>query len=159
MKLVNAPTPCCVFDENMLTCARVRSVYQKIIDYHGRVEHIKLFDQHPPTEDEEETKESSKKKKLKAAKKVEGEDEEETKDAKNDAEKEDVPEEPKYKTYSDPSMTLFDIFGEWGCDNKYDLPERTDLHKVLWYDFKPYNSKDPVLLALMYKDPDTGRTI
>ena len=146
----------------MLTCARVRSVYQKIIDYHGRVENIKLFDQHPPKEDEEETKESSKKKGRKGVKKVEkseSDDEEEEKEAKKEGEKEEVEEEPKFKTYSDPSMTLFDIFEEWGCENKKDLPEREDLHKVLWYDFKPFNSKDPVLLALMYKDPETGRTI
>ena len=69
--------------------------------------------------------------------------------------------ETKYKTYDNPSMTLFDIFGKYGCEKKSELDDEefADLHFTLWYDFKPYNSKDPVLLALMYKDPSTNRTI
>jgi hypothetical protein len=58
-------------------------------------------------------------------------------------------------------MTLFEIFGQYGCELKSQLEDEANahLHFVLWYDFKPYNSKDPVLLALMYKDPITNRTI
>jgi hypothetical protein len=30
---------------------------------------------------------------------------------------------------------------------------------VLYYDFHPFNSTEPILLALMVKDPDTNKTI
>ena len=44
LKLCQPSEILCSFDENMLTNSRIRSVYQKIIDYHGRIENIKLFD-------------------------------------------------------------------------------------------------------------------
>ena len=101
---------------------------------------------------------SKSKKKVQVKKKVtnddgqEVEEEEETKAPAKD-------EEPKYKTYDDLSMTLFDIFGAYGCSLKSQLPEHPELHFHLWYDFKPYNSKDPVLLALMHKDLERNKTI
>ena len=54
----------------MLTSSRIRSVYLKIIDFHGRVENIKLYDVQPPTEKEEEEKESKKKTAKKTGKKT-----------------------------------------------------------------------------------------
>ncbi len=66
---------------------------------------------------------------------------------------------PSYKTFDNQSMTLFDIFGVYGCDLKSELKEKPELTMELWYDFKPYNSKDPVLLSLMHKDWETGRTM
>ena len=53
-----------------------------------------------------------------------------------------------YNCYTDDAETLFDIFdGHWGEEDKEDAEE-----KVLWYDFTPYNVKDPILLALMARD-------
>ena len=56
-------------------------------------------------------------------------------------------------------MTLFEMFGEYGCNLKSELKDHPELHKDLWYDFKPYNSKDPVLLALMHKGKNDEKTI
>ena len=54
-----------------------------------------------------------------------------------------------YVDFSDKdSESLFKIFdGHWGEEDKEDAEE-----KVLWYDFTPYNVKDPILLALMSRD-------
>ena len=50
-------------------------------------------------------------------------------------------------------MTLYEIFQEYGVDMKRELDEETEEAKkprgTLFYDFTPYNSKDPVLLSLM----------
>ena len=61
---------------------------------------------------------------------------------------------PKVNEYSDHSMTLFEIFKTYGADAKEEAPKYT-----LYYDFKPYNSTEPVLLALMIKGPDFKTTI
>ena len=123
----------------MLTSHRVMMIKQKIIDYHGRVENIRLYDKEPPEAPKEQKKDSSTK------------DDEE----KDDEEENKEPPPPLYKTYDDPSMTIYDIFKEYGFENKKEI----DKPLTLWYDFTPYNSKDPVLLCLMIKDPDTGKTI
>ena len=56
--------------------------------------------------------------------------------------------EPEIIEYSNNSQTLFDVFGgHWGTEEKEDAET-----KELWYDFTPYNVKDPILLALMARD-------
>ena len=133
----------------MLTSHRVMMVKQKIIDYHGRVTDIRLYDTEPPLE-VAKTKGSTADAKNESnafasqAEGAEGEDEENKED-----------DLPKYKTYTDPSMTLYEIFDDYGVKNKKEV----DKAKVLWYDFTPYNSKDPILLSLMIKDKETGKTI
>ncbi len=56
--------------------------------------------------------------------------------------------------YSDPSMSLFEIFKTYGEEDKNECPKFT-----LYYDFKPYNSTEPVLLALMIKGANFKKTI
>jgi hypothetical protein len=51
-------------------------------------------------------------------------------------------------------MTLFEIFKTYGADTREEAPKFT-----LYYDFKPYNSTEPVLLALMIKGPNFKTTI
>jgi hypothetical protein len=47
-------------------------------------------------------------------------------------------------------ISLYDIFKTYGGETRSEAPECT-----LYYDFDPYNSKEPILLALMVKDGDT----
>ena len=65
---------------------------------------------------------------------------------------------PPYKTFDNASMTLFEIFNEYGVEMKNDLKDDTEEAKksrgVLYYDFTPYNSKDPILLSLMSAHTD-----
>ena len=61
---------------------------------------------------------------------------------------------PKFTEFSDPSTTLFEIFKTYGADERAEAPKFT-----LFYDFKPYNSTEPVLLALMIKGPNFKNTI
>lgn len=56
--------------------------------------------------------------------------------------------------YVDPSMSLFEIFKTYGGEDKNECPKFT-----LYYDFKPYNSTEPVLLALMIKGANFKKTI
>ena len=56
--------------------------------------------------------------------------------------------------YTDPSTTLFEIFKTYGTKSTEGMQEFT-----LYYDFKPYNSTEPVLLALMIKGPNFKKTI
>ena len=36
-----------------------------------------------------------------------------------------------------------------GCETKGEIEENAECQKELYYDFTPFNSKDPVLLSLM----------
>jgi len=36
-----------------------------------------------------------------------------------------------------------------GCETKNEIEENAECQKELYYDFTPFNSKDPVLLSLM----------
>ena len=45
-------------------------------------------------------------------------------------------------------MTIFEIFEEYGKETKQEA-DAEECVKHLWYDFTPFNSKDPVLLSLM----------
>ncbi len=51
-------------------------------------------------------------------------------------------------------MTLFEIFKTHGTDDREEAPTFT-----LYYDFKPFNSTEPVLLSLMIKGPGFKKTI
>lgn len=59
-----------------------------------------------------------------------------------------------FARFGDQSMTLFEIFKTYGAEEKEEAPVHT-----LYYDFKPYNSTEPVLLALMIKGPNCKNTI
>ena len=61
---------------------------------------------------------------------------------------------PKIVEYSDQSLTLFEIFKTYGHEDKEEAPNFT-----LYYDFKPFNSTEPVLLALMIKGAHFKKTI
>ena len=59
-----------------------------------------------------------------------------------------MPQKETHKEYTDDALTLFEVFdSHWGHEEKEDAEEMD-----LWYDFTPYNSKDPILLALMARD-------
>lgn len=55
-------------------------------------------------------------------------------------------------------MTLFQIFKTYGYKTR-DEARGKDKEATLYYDFHPYNSTEPILLALMIKDPDSQKTI
>ena len=118
-------------------------VKQQIIAHHGRVENIMLYDKDPTVFKREA--EAAAKLKEKMKKKDEEEEEE--------GEKEEVEQAPQFKTFDNSSTTLHEIFGTYGVDMKKELEEDTEEAKnaqgTLYYDFTPYNSKDPVLLSLM----------
>ena len=61
---------------------------------------------------------------------------------------------PKILEFTDQSLTLFEIFKTYGSEDKDEAP-----NFVLYYDFKPFNSTEPVLLALMIKGPHFKKTI
>lgn len=46
-------------------------------------------------------------------------------------------------------MALYEIFKTYGTKSRRDAPEFT-----LFYNFHPYNSTEPILLALMLKDDE-----
>lgn len=51
--------------------------------------------------------------------------------------------------YDDIRLTLFEIFKTYGEKTRKQAPEHT-----LYYNFHPYNSTEPILLALMLKDEE-----
>ena len=57
-------------------------------------------------------------------------------------------------SFTDQSQTLFEIFKTYGADDKEEAPTMT-----LYYDFKPFNGTEPVLLSLMIKGPGFKKTI
>ena len=46
-------------------------------------------------------------------------------------------------------MTIHEIFDTYGKETKAEVDEDKELQKTLFYDFTPFNSKDPILLSLM----------
>ena len=64
-------------------------------------------------------------------------------------EEEEKEKEPDYVQYEDDVATLYDIFGTYGRETKAEVEEDPENQKELYYDFTPFNSKDPVLLSLM----------
>ena len=139
----------------MLTSQRVMMIHKKIIEYHGRIENVKVFDK-DPTPFIQAAKEAEEAR-LKAIKEAErarqlaaeaGEEVEETKEpVPPPAEDED--KEPEYTEYGDPSMTIYEIFQNYGLETRDAGDGDTECQKELFYDFTPYNPKDPVLRASM----------
>ena len=72
LKLVNSPTPeINTFDVFMLTSQKVFMVKKKIVDHHGRVENVKLFNCDPtPFRVEAKRKEEERAKAIKDAEKA-----------------------------------------------------------------------------------------
>ena len=56
--------------------------------------------------------------------------------------------------YGDIKTTLFEIFKTYGEKSKKEAKEY-----LLYYDFHPFNSTEPILLALMIKDHESQKTI
>jgi hypothetical protein len=52
--------------------------------------------------------------------------------------------------YNDIKVSLFEIFKTYGEKTRKIAKEH-----ILYYDFHPFNSTEPILLALMIKDPET----
>ena len=69
LKLVNSPTPeINTFDVFMLTSQKVFMVKKKIVDHHGRVENVKLFNTDPtPFRNDAKRKEEERAKAIKEA--------------------------------------------------------------------------------------------
>ncbi len=56
--------------------------------------------------------------------------------------------------FTDIKTSLFEIFKTYGDKTRKLAKEHT-----LYYDFHPFNSTEPILLALMIKDSETKKTI
>ena len=169
----------------MLSNQRVRILKEKIVNHHGRIEEIRLFETEPSPEqllmdrseianekklrekaggadNQEEEKVAEGKKKAKVAD-----------DYENLAEEFDDETEYLYKIFRDrkveaeniekkatfkaepgqPRLTLPDA-----CYYGYKDKEEADEHPVkVYYDFHPFNNKDPVLLTLMVTDPKSKK--
>ena len=133
-------------------------IEKKIVDHHGRIENVKLFNVDPtPFIHQAKQKEEDR---IKAEKEAEkkaqtlrdaGEEPEESKEPAAAAAQDDDEEEkgPDYVSYEEPHMTIFEIFGDYGKETKAEVDEDPESQKKLFYDFTPFNSKDPVLLSLM----------
>ena len=56
--------------------------------------------------------------------------------------------------FNEAKLSLFEIFRTLGEPTRKQAKEY-----ILYYDFHPFNSTEPILLALMVKDPETNKTI
>ena len=135
-------------------------VHKKIVDHHGRIENVKLFDKDPTifirdAKEKEEAKVKATKEAEKARQLAEeaGEPlEEEIKiEAPVENEVDEGPKEPDYIEFTDKKMTIYDIYKTYGKETKNEVDEEPEFQKILYYDFTPFNSKDPILLSLMTK--------
>ena len=59
-----------------------------------------------------------------------------------------------FNRYNDIKTTMYEIFKTFGEKSRKDAKEH-----LLYYDFHPFNSTEPILLALMIKDHETQKTI
>lgn len=67
-----------------------------------------------------------------------------------DGEQEEKDDGPDYFEYTEGEAKIFDLFEEYGAKTKDEADaEPEKYHKEVFYDFTPYNAKDPVLLSLM----------
>ena len=142
----------------MLTSQRVMMIQKKIVDHHGRIENVKVFNKDPtPFIKEAKEREEARIKAEKDAEKARqlalenGEEIEEKKEEAAAAAQvaSDEPTEPEYVSYDEAAMTIFEIFNEYGKETKAEVEDSEECKKTLYYDFTPFNSKDPVLLSLM----------
>ena len=126
LRLVKAPMPkYCYFNVHLLTSMTLLSVIDQIVEYNGRIENVRIYEEEPIEPEPEVIVEDKK-----GAKKVE--------------QKEEEAEPIKVVlpfAEEDYHKTLFEVFGEhWGTYDKADAEEKT-----FWYDFTPFNAKDPLL--------------
>ena len=134
-------------------------IKKKIVDHHGRVENVKLFNTDPtPFRVEAKRKEEERAKAIKDAEKAKaladetGEDEqiEAAKAALQAAEAMEVKgAADQFVEYSEDRQTIHSIVEVLGCETKGEIEDNPECKKELYYDFTPFNSKDPVLLSLM----------
>ena len=134
-------------------------IKKKIVDHHGRVENVKLFDCDPTRfRDEAKRKEEERAKAIKDAEKAKaladetGEDEqiEAAVAALRAAEAIEVKSAAdQYQEYDEDRQSIHAIVGVLGCETKGEIDDNAECQKELYYDFTPFNSKDPVLLSLM----------
>jgi len=64
------------------------------------------------------------------------------------AKAEEEQKELEYTLYDDPAMTIYDIYKIYGLPSKSEVSDDPTCQKELYYDFTPFNSKDPVLRSL-----------
>ena len=134
-------------------------IKKQVVDHHGRVDNVKIFNCDPtPFIREAKAKEEAR---IKAEQEAErarllaeenGELPEESKEPAAQPvqeEEEEEKKEPDYVQFEDDIVTLYDIFQHYGLATKAEVDEDPTCQKELFYDFTPFNSKDPVLLSLM----------
>ena len=127
---------------------------QKVIDHHGRINDICLYDCEPSKEDLEALKQA----RLEALqpKKQESDEENERKDDDDDGpvnkskpekkKAEEVqPQRPLIKCYDKDSQYLYEAFEEIGYATKKEAHEN---QKTVYYNYTPHDKNDPVLLTL-----------
>ena len=134
-------------------------IKKQVVDHHGRVENVKIFNVDPTpfiraakAEEEARIKAEQEAEKARLLAEENGDVPEETKEAAAapvQAEEEEKEKEPDYVQYDDEIVTLYDIFQTYGLATKAEVDEDPTNQKELFYDFTPFNSKDPVLLSLM----------
>jgi hypothetical protein len=123
-------------------------VKQKIIEHHGRVEDITLFDCDPNKEELELYR--KKQAEPKPSNDLEASDEE-SEDSEPKALKKKEPEwMPTFKHFDNDSAYLYEIFEE--CNGWKTKKEAKENMKTLYYNFQPHDKNDPVLLTLMQHD-------
>ena len=111
-------------------------IHKKIIDYHGRIDNVKLFNKDPTTYiAEAKQKEEARLKAIKEAERAKqlaeenGEEIEESKDAASAAaaaaaaQAEEEEKGPDYIEFADEKMTIFEMFGEYGKETKAEVEE------------------------------------
>ena len=135
----------------MLANQRVFMIKQKIIEHHGRVQDVRLYDAY--FTDEEWKAHSKKLEELEKAKKdailqpTSDDKDAETAVGEKKATSQKEEYKPAWNEYTNDSAYLYEIFdGTFGWPTKKEAAENM---KTLFYNFNPYDKKDPVLLTLM----------
>ena len=110
-------------------------IQKKIVDHHGRIENVKLFNMDPThiLREAKQKEEDRIKAEKEAEKKAQlardnGEEVEESKVEAAAAAQvaDDEPTEPEYISYEVPSMTIFEIFGDYGKETKAEVDEEPE---------------------------------
>ena len=173
----------------MLANQRVRVLKEKIVNHHGRIEDIRLFDSEPSQDQLSMGKMQMEAQKLKQAQAAADANnlEEEKEPAGGKKKKEQVQASDfTAEEFDDDTAYLYHIFRDRKLEQEnaekkanhkvepgqprlqlpdpfyYGYPDKTeaDEHPVkVFYDFHPYNNKDPVLLTLMVTDPKSKEKV
>ena len=107
-------------------------IQKKIIDHHGRVENVKLFNVDPThfiqeakQKEEDRIKAEKEAAKAKQLAMDNGDEIEEKKEDPAAAAQaaSDEPAEPDYVSYDEKAMTIFEIFGEYGKETKAEIED------------------------------------